>query len=444
MADLIWLGSVVAGSICFGAGMLAWMKNPRSKAAALFMLAMLCVFVALTTGSLYTLVGLDDRGTADALAKVFLVFSLLAQAFLWEITLVFPIDRKVHIAPPNVPGALILAGALVAIALGMTADVDFSGADTSVLARPGSQILVVHSATTMIVAMILILHSHRTANERQWLSSVWYLTGLWIFVASGLPNAVNMLSISSLEFLEPAAGPALVIGTAASGLVFALSIASGHLVMAVAPRPEAVASGSKASYKLLHRHVYLVEERKSDFSFQMFTDILKGRCFDCDNDESFACESLECTSCQLPCPCRGCTKYGSRAQGLVITRQYPPDVRKTHFIQTTPILWLSTVAGKDNLDPAKLALLTDFMTNFMEKSQNGVVLLDGVEYLVTSNDFARVVKAVDKCTEVAMTSRSRLVISVDPRAFSDRELALLEKNKIVIKPDEDEGFDAIT
>jgi hypothetical protein len=188
-----------------------------------------------------------------------------------------------------------------------------------------------------------------------------------------------------------------------------------------APTEEAMVSSSKASYRLLHRHVYLIEETKPHFSLKMFTDVLKGRCFDCENDDSFSCESLECATCNLPCPCRACTKYKSRSQGLIVTRQHPNAVRSRYYIQTTPIIWLSTVAGKDNIDPAKISLLTDYIVSFMEKSQNGIVLVDGIEYLVTSNDFSKVIKSLDKWAETAMTSACRLVIKVDPRAFSHKE-----------------------
>lgn len=211
-----------------------------------------------------------------------------------------------------------------------------------------------------------------------------------------------------------------------------------------APAPEAMVSSSKASYRLLHRHVYLVEEEKPDFSFKMFTDILKGRCIDCENDDSFSCESLECSTCRLPCPCRTCTKYTSRAQGLIVTRQHPNTVRSKFYIQTTPIIWLSTVAGKDNMDPAKISMLTDYIVSFMERSQNGIVLVDGIEYLVTSNDFGKVVRNLDKWSETAMTSNCRLVITVDPRAFSHKELALLEKHKEVVKPYQEGGLASVT
>ena len=105
------------------------------------------------------------------------------------------------------------------------------------------------------------------------------------------------------------------------------------------------------------------------------------------------------------------------------------------YIQTTPIIWLSTVAGKDNLDPAKLSLLTDMMVNFMERSHNGIIMVDGVEYLVTSSDFSRVLRAVERWSETAMASSTRLIITVDPRAFDEREMAMLEKNKEIITPE---------
>jgi hypothetical protein len=209
------------------------------------------------------------------------------------------------------------------------------------------------------------------------------------------------------------------------------------------PAPEARSSGTKASYKLLHRHVYLVEEERPDFSFKLFANILKGRCFDCENDDSFTCESLECQTCKLPCPCRGCRKYASRTQGLIITRQHPSDVRTKHFIQTTPIVWLSTVSGSENMDPAKLNMITDFIVGYVEKSQNGVVLVDGIEYMITSNDYQKVLRAVDRWTESAMTSNSRVIITIDPRAFDIKELALMEKNKEVVRPGAEEPWKVI-
>jgi len=220
----------------------------------------------------------------------------------------------------------------------------------------------------------------------------------------------------------------------AAFMVACLGILRGRDKKRFMPTTEKSVSGSKATYNLLHRRVYLVEEPKPVFSMRLFSDILKGRCYDCDDDESFMCESLACSRCNLPCPCKMCTKYRSRTQGLIVTRQLPKEIRSRYFIQTTPIIWLSSVSGKDNMDPAKLSLLTDFLINSMEKFQNGVVLVEGIEYLTTSNDFQRVLRAVDRWTETAMTSSTRLIITLDPGAFEEKEIAMLERHKEVVRP----------
>jgi hypothetical protein len=222
-----------------------------------------------------------------------------------------------------------------------------------------------------------------------------------------------------------------IIGAGVLGIILKRGKGSKRL----SPAPERLVSSAKTKYKLLHRRVYLVEEDKPDFSMRLFSDILKGRCWDCEDDESFACESLVCGTCNLPCPCKGCKKYSSRTHGLMITRQYPKDVRTRHFLQTTPIVWLSQVAGDENMDPAKLSLLTDYITNFMEKSQNGVILVDGIEYMVTSNDFNKVLKAIDRWTETAMTTSNKLIITINPKAFESKDLALLERTREVVRPE---------
>jgi hypothetical protein len=163
-------------------------------------------------------------------------------------------------------------------------------------------------------------------------------------------------------------------------------------------------------------------------------------CWDCEDDESFACESLVCGTCNLPCPCKECKKYKSRTQGLMITRQFPKEVRRRHFLQTTPIIWLSQVVGNETMDPSKLNLLTEYLVNFMEKSQNGVILVDGIEYLVTSSDFNRVLKAIDRWTETAMATANKLILSINPKAFDRRDLALLERNREVVRPEAPEPW----
>jgi len=435
MADLLWLVSLAAGAICFGAGMLGWMKSPRSPAAALFLLGMTCTFVAMITGPLYPMVSAEHSEVASMLVKAFATSGVLAVTFLWTLALVFPVERKISWWPVNYVAVAIVLSLALAVAVGLAAEVDYSGPDAPTMTRSTGALLVVAFAGAIVFATGTSLYSMTQASPEGRRSGKIYLVGIWIFAASGSLYAYAVARPDGGDGIGDLPNIMLVLGVLVAGIVFASSIARGQMSMSVAPREERLASAAKSQFKLLQRRVYLVEEPKPGFSMKIFTDILKGRCWDCEEDDSFACESLDCSACSLPCPCRKCTKYGSRTQGLVVTRQFPKDIRAKYYLQTTPIIWLTTVAGKDNIDPAKLSVLTDFLVNFMEKSANGVVLVDGIEYLVTSNDFPRVLRAIDRWTETAMGTKTRLIISIDPRAYSPTELAMIERSREVVRPE---------
>ena len=432
MVAVLWIASLIAGSVCLGAGFLALMSNPKSNAAMLFLLAMWSAFIALITGAMYPLVEPAQAETAQTVGRTFVFSILLCETFLWQLAIVFPLERRVEFRPPNVYGWFMLAGILTAVALGSLVNIEVD--ERVSLSSFGVNLMVLYPAAMMLIAMIFIVGSRSQLSMTQQRSGFIYLAGLWVFAVSAVPYLFGddgaRLSTGELS----ASSVSIITGIAVAGLIFAISIARGQMVLRE-PKIETTLSSSKASYELLHRRVYLVEEEKPDISFEMFVDILRGRCFDCEDDESFPCESLDCGSCGLPCPCRQCSKYTSRTQGLIVTRRYPNDLRASFYLQTTPIIWLSTVPGEDNLDPAKLSLLTDMLVGFMERSDNGIVLVDGFEYLVTSNDFARVLSAVERWTETAMACSTKLIIAVDPRAFDDKDMAVLEKNKEVVTRD---------
>jgi len=120
-------------------------------------------------------------------------------------------------------------------------------------------------------------------------------------------------------------------------------------------------------------------------------------------------------------------------KGLVVTREFPETIRRSFNIQVTPIIWLTEAPGEMRVAPTSLAMLTDTIVRFMENNPNSIVLVEGVEYMVTFNDFRKVLKSLDSLNESTWVTKSRLLISVDPRAFDEKELALLERDRKVVK-----------
>ena len=114
--------------------------------------------------------------------------------------------------------------------------------------------------------------------------------------------------------------------------------------------------------------------------------------------------------------------------GLAVTRQHPDLVREKYALEETKIFWLATRAGADVISPTNLGILTHTLVKFTEGSTDGVILLDGMEYLVSNNDFTKVLRMIDQVNDNITQSKCRMIIPVDPRAFDQRQLALLERN----------------
>jgi len=154
---------------------------------------------------------------------------------------------------------------------------------------------------------------------------------------------------------------------------------------------------SAMRYSIRKGFGYVVKERKPVRSFEMFVD-----------------------------------QVTHNIQGLCVTRQHPEVIRTKWGLEKTPIIWLSNKVGKVYVNPTNISILSDTIVRFVEKSDDSIVLIDGVEFLIVNNDFEKVLRMIHHITEAVMESKSRLLISVDPRALELREMALLERNMEIV------------
>ncbi len=119
--------------------------------------------------------------------------------------------------------------------------------------------------------------------------------------------------------------------------------------------------------------------------------------------------------------------------GLCVTRQFPDKVREIFDLKDTRVLWLSHTPGKDHHNPTSVGTLATIISSFIERYKKCVVLIDGLEYLVINNGFQQVLRFVEHINEQVMQSRSTVLIPISPNAFSEKELALMERNVQVIE-----------
>jgi hypothetical protein len=119
-------------------------------------------------------------------------------------------------------------------------------------------------------------------------------------------------------------------------------------------------------------------------------------------------------------------------KGLQITRQHPDHLATSSLKERPRVIWLSTTLGKDYVDPQNLGNLTGIINEFTENNKQSVILMEGLEYLMISNDFQRIIRFLEYVNEIVMRNKSILFLAIDERAFGDKELALLERNLEII------------
>ena len=113
--------------------------------------------------------------------------------------------------------------------------------------------------------------------------------------------------------------------------------------------------------------------------------------------------------------------------GFCVTRTFPEKVRERFELgDDIPILWLSNVAKEDAVRPKDLEKLSLSLEEFLS-AQEGIVLLDGIEYLITNNNFITVLKLIQSIRDQVAINRSILLLSVNPSTMETHQINLLKR-----------------
>ena len=120
--------------------------------------------------------------------------------------------------------------------------------------------------------------------------------------------------------------------------------------------------------------------------------------------------------------------------GLLITRTHPERIKKDYLLNDIPIFWLSADSpNKENIiAPTFLPQLNTLIVDFIQKNNNVVILLEGIEYLIDQNDFKAVLSLIHSLNDYIMGSNARLIIPLDPLILQERELHMLTRDFKII------------
>jgi len=137
---------------------------------------------------------------------------------------------------------------------------------------------------------------------------------------------------------------------------------------------------------------YLVEEDRPETSYKLFVDAL-----------------------------------GKGMKGYCVTRNYPAKIRAKFDLKDTPVVWLSNV-GRDNaIRPKDLEKLSLSLEQFLSQTGGGIVLLDGLEYLITNNNFITILRLIQSLRDQVAINQSILLMAVNRSTLESHQLNLLER-----------------
>lgn len=105
-----------------------------------------------------------------------------------------------------------------------------------------------------------------------------------------------------------------------------------------------------------------------------------------------------------------CVMHGS--PGLCITKIPPEQVRDEFKLSNTPIFWLSELDLPNTLHPTDVETLSFYAKSFYDNAKDGVLLLQGLEYLVEKNGLATVLKLMKQLKGFATKRNGMLIVSV--------------------------------
>jgi len=121
------------------------------------------------------------------------------------------------------------------------------------------------------------------------------------------------------------------------------------------------------------------------------------------------------------------------SKGLCISRTHPDVLRQKYGFEAD-IVWLTKTenaptkgANAEYVSPNNLARLASHVRDFLSRNEKGVVMIEGLEYLTTQNDFRSVLKFIQLINEQVVLDKGYLIMPVDGATMDAREFSLIER-----------------
>lgn len=119
-------------------------------------------------------------------------------------------------------------------------------------------------------------------------------------------------------------------------------------------------------------------------------------------------------------------------EARVVARMHPERLETQFGIPRESVTWLSNSGGPGSVHPQDIGVLTDGMMRLYERDVGLAFIVEGIEYLMTQNDFGKMLRVVNFVYEAVAVHQGLMIMTLDPEAFSEKELAYLTRESVVV------------
>jgi voltage-gated potassium channel len=127
------------------------------------------------------------------------------------------------------------------------------------------------------------------------------------------------------------------------------------------------------------------------------------------------------------------THLYQRKYGLIITAHNPAKIRHEHGIETTPVIWMTDTETEHlSVDPIDIEQIHETIKKFIEKVPNAFVLIDGIDYLLMHNNFAKILHFIKQVKGMMTKSDDCLIVPKGSLVLDPKQQKLLEAEFLVL------------
>jgi len=117
----------------------------------------------------------------------------------------------------------------------------------------------------------------------------------------------------------------------------------------------------------------------------------------------------------------------SGIEGLCITRTIPEKIRTKYGLKKTPIICLTSEGVKNERTINSLQDISILISNYVEKAEKPVILIDGIEYLSSHQGFEAVYHFLQSKRTQVESAGGILIVPFFEGALEQKEVKLLER-----------------